>query len=180
MSWALPHLSRAFSHKFRRLVFVPTAAVTRSATRSAVAKGSSRGAKRGGSAAAPTVSDQVAESKLFVTRLLEQVHDFGDASPLLLQVSVTLDSEDGEARVLVATDKSKDSRTYEVGSLFHTVWLLPFVLHHTLLHLSCVSHHTTSPPRPSLRLSPGRTVGLACRKIYTCDRTIIIQTYMVS
>jgi len=99
---------------------VPTAAVTRSATRSAVAKGPSRGAKRGGSAAAPTVSDQVAESKLFVTRLLEQVHDFGDASPLLLQVSVTLDSEDGEARVLVATDKSKDSRTYEVGSLFHT------------------------------------------------------------
>jgi len=99
---------------------VPTATVTRSATRSAVAKGPSRGAKRGGSAAAPTVPDQVAERKLFVTRLLEQVHDFGDASPLLLRVSVTLGSEDGEARVLVATDKSKDSRTYEVGSLFHT------------------------------------------------------------
>jgi len=100
---------------------VPTAAVPRSATRSAVAKGSSRGAKGGGSAAAPTVPDQVAESKLFVTRLLEQVHNFGDTGPLLLQVSVTLDSEDGEARVLVVTDKSKDSRTYEVGSLFHTL-----------------------------------------------------------
>ena len=99
---------------------VPTATVTRSATRSAVAKGPSRGAKSGGSAAAPTVPDQVAESKLFVTRLLEQLHNLGDASPLLLQVSVTLGSEDGEARVLVATDKSKDSRTYEVGSLFHT------------------------------------------------------------
>jgi len=96
---------------------VPVAVVPRLATRSAVAKGHSRGAKRGGSAAAPTVPDQVAESKLFVTRLLEQVHDFGEASPLLLQVVVTLDSEDGEALVLDVKHKRKDSRTYEVGIL---------------------------------------------------------------
>jgi len=146
---------------------VPTAAVPRSATRSAVAKGPSRGAKRGGSAAAPTVPDQVAESKLFVARLLEQVHDFGDASPLLLQVSVTLDSEDGEARVLIAKDKSKDSRTYEVGSLFHT-------LNFGLCLSYCITHSATSSLYPvnmshshlSLSPSPGRMVRLVRGKTY--------------
>ena len=105
---------------------VPTAAVPRSDTGSAVVWGPSRGAKRGGSAAVPTVPDQVAESKFFVTRLLEQVHDLGEGSPLLLQNSVTLDSGDGKACVLVVKHKRKDSRTYEVGALLHTLEF-PFI-----------------------------------------------------
>lgn len=88
----------------------PTAAGPRTSTH----PGRRRRATGGGSVVIQRFPDQLAEYNLFVTRVLEQVKDFGDGSPLILQVLVTLDYEDCKARVHDAKNKRKDSSDVRV------------------------------------------------------------------
>jgi len=111
------------------------------------AKGTSRGAKRGSSATAPKVPDQVVENKLFVTWLLEQVHDFGELHKIYRNWQFGL--------------QSRQFLQYSMGAKIKATIILAVFPEQLLRPLGVMAHSHDLQQNPQPRLGSPQEIDVA-------------------